>query len=123
MPDREIDTRGVVIGGSGILAAVVVAILATFLLLAYWHISARGGSGASLDAPIAGANLEEAPQPALETYLESKRRQLDAYGWVDAQHRIAHIPIDAAMQLLVERSRNTNSNNASKPATRRSARP
>ena len=32
----------------------------------------------------------------------SKRRELTSYGWVDREHGVARIPIDRAMDLVVE---------------------
>jgi hypothetical protein len=33
---------------------------------------------------------------------ERKRRELESYGWVDRERRIVRIPIDAAIDLVVE---------------------
>lgn len=103
-PDPAIATPRIALSGAVLLATVCVAILAVLGLLVHWHIAVRGGSGAALDAPIAGARLETAPQPDLDRYLAGKRRQLDSYGWVDPARHVAHIPIDAAMKLLVEQA-------------------
>ena len=50
------------------------------------------------------ARLLSAPQPVLSQELEQGRERLQHSGWVNEQQGIAHIPIEAAMALLVERS-------------------
>jgi len=41
--------------------------------------------------------LDEKKQPAR---LAAQRARLDAYGWSDAAHTVAHIPIERAMELV-----------------------
>jgi len=46
--------------------------------------------------------LQEDPSAELER-LEESRDRLHTFGWVDREAGIAHIPVDAAMDLLAER--------------------
>jgi hypothetical protein len=54
---------------------------------------------------------EEFPQPRLQVNPESDLREsrdlaaatLDSYGWVDRKAGVAHIPIERAIQLTIER--------------------
>lgn len=39
------------------------------------------------------------------TWREAAHRRLDGFGWVDRQKGIAHIPIDRAMDLVVQGAR------------------
>jgi hypothetical protein len=53
------------------------------------------------------------PQPRLQVVAPADRaaqysaqaRQLNSYGWVDPQHRVARIPIERAMILLATQSK------------------
>lgn len=47
--------------------------------------------------------LQVQPRLDLEKYLDSQNRALTSYGWVDKQNGVIRIPIDRAMDLLVER--------------------
>lgn len=52
------------------------------------------------------------PTPRLQTHAPRDRaaqyrlqaQQLNSYGWVDAEHRLAHIPIERAMALLAQQA-------------------
>jgi hypothetical protein len=46
--------------------------------------------------------LQSAPQLDLAQYQAEKRKLLESTEWVDAQHRIARIPIADAMQMLAQ---------------------
>ena len=50
-----------------------------------------------------GPRLQVDPKTELRTYLESEQKRLSTYGWVDQSAGVAHIPIERAMDLLLER--------------------
>jgi hypothetical protein len=50
-----------------------------------------------------GPALQSAPQPELASYRAQQAERLHGSGWVDAPGRIARIPIEDAMALLVAR--------------------
>lgn len=50
-----------------------------------------------------GPRLQVAPRHDLNTYLEAEQKRLSNYGWVDQSAGVVHIPIDRAMDLLLER--------------------
>jgi hypothetical protein len=60
--------------------------------------------------PTAGAPAVEAPYPALdpdvqawaEEQIRSSRERANSYGWVDRQANIVHIPVERAMDLLLQ---------------------
>jgi hypothetical protein len=62
------------------------------------------------------------PAPRLQTHAPLDRaalyrlqtRQLNTYGWLDAEHHLAHIPIERAMALLAQQA-------ASRPSHRSGA--
>jgi hypothetical protein len=44
------------------------------------------------------------PAADIAEYQKAKQKQLTSYGWTDASHTSAHVPIDRAMQMLAEQS-------------------
>ncbi len=61
--------------------------------------------------PLAEGQVREPPQPRLQTqpfkdvYLlrQHEAEQLSSYGWVDKSTGVARLPIDRAMELILER--------------------
>ena len=47
--------------------------------------------------------LQVSPEADNRAYLEREKQQLNRYGWIDRDKGIARIPIDRAMDLLIER--------------------
>lgn len=47
--------------------------------------------------------LQQFPEREMRTYEESERQRLTTYGWVNEEQGVAHIPIDEAMRLTLER--------------------
>lgn len=83
-----------------LVAAVALVLAAVAALTRLWGVEATSGwrNETRLEGPEPA--LETAPQRALDDYLESKRRILDSYGWVDPSRHLARIPIEAAMRAL-----------------------
>lgn len=50
----------------------------------------------------AGPRLQDSPARDMETYIRSEFNKLHSYGWVEPG-QVARIPIDRAIELLVER--------------------
>ena len=47
--------------------------------------------------------LQVAPRTELESYREIDKQELDTYGWVDKHNGVVRIPIDRAMDLVLQR--------------------
>jgi hypothetical protein len=47
--------------------------------------------------------LQVQPGVDLHTYCEGQLQQLDTYGWVDPNNEVVRIPVDRAMDLILER--------------------
>jgi hypothetical protein len=62
--------------------------------------------------------LQNAPLRDYASYHASQDAYLGSYGWVDRQRTVAHIPIEQAMNLLVERGwpKTTGSGQPQQPA-------
>lgn len=92
------------------------AIVGAIVLVAMWGLLRSFQAGAAKRdqpvPPLVAANLRRTPrEPRLEPNplaprVAAQAREdaiLESYGWVDRNGGIARIPIDRAMQLLVER--------------------
>jgi len=47
--------------------------------------------------------LQVAPRVDLQAYCEAQLQELNTYGWVDPHNEVVRIPVDRAMDLIVER--------------------
>jgi hypothetical protein len=72
--------------------------------------------------------LETNERGQLRDFLMNEEDQLNSYGWVDEKAGVAHIPIDRAMDLLVQRGlpvftqgANTSGSTVAKPEDKKSA--
>jgi hypothetical protein len=54
---------------------------------------------------VPSPKLEADPGADLQRYLAAKEKALHSYGWIDRQRGVVHIPIERAMDLTVEESR------------------
>ena len=107
--DRELDLRGVLSFGIGLALTMVVVLGVVWLLVARWkerQIARDPGP-----SPIAEANRPRLPpEPRLQSSpvrdMEELRAREDSvlttYGWVDRREGIARIPIDRAIEVLLE---------------------
>ncbi len=56
-------------------------------------------------APVPEPRLQVNPQQDLEEMIRQENEVLSTYGWIDRGRGIARIPIDRAMQLLLEKEK------------------
>jgi hypothetical protein len=106
----DIDLRGVLRFGLGLLVVGIVIHLAVWLLFLYFADRATSSTGPQY--PLAkGQENRLPPEPRLQTNPRQDLRDLRAsedailnsYGWVDKNTGTMRIPIDEAMKLAVER--------------------
>jgi hypothetical protein len=108
--DREIDVRGVLWSGIGLVVlALVVSLLMWWLL--------RGFSRFDVERDVRLTPIEQAnpPQPPPEPRLqvnpsedlrrmrEEEEQRLTKAGWVDRRQGTVRVPIDVAMEVIVSR--------------------
>ncbi|MGH9430450.1 MAG: hypothetical protein ACRD3T_02800 [Terriglobia bacterium] len=48
-------------------------------------------------------HLQVSSSTDLETYRKQQTETLDSYGWVDPKHTVVHIPIDQAMDIMLQK--------------------
>jgi hypothetical protein len=109
--ERDQVSVAVVYAGAAVLAFVLIA--GSFLT---WLVARHSVVGAGLrreGAPVTvlPREINMVDQTLFSAHLASrgdwdaKRRALNSYAWIDRDRKIAAIPIDRAMQLLLERGR------------------
>jgi len=108
--ERDIRLRPIIVAG------VSLALLAGLTFLAMWllfdYLDARQARF-DVTPPLIEARqpppeprLQVSPQQDLQAMLAAERARLHSYGWVDRQAGIVRIPIERAMEILVERANN-----------------
>jgi hypothetical protein len=98
----DIDARVIVMAGIALVLVIVCVAGASYALLSVWH-AKPAGPNAPLDFTVSGAALESAPQLDRAQFDAEKHRMIEEYGWVDRAGGVARIPVDAAMDTLVQR--------------------
>ena len=101
------DVSGRVIEYSTIAFAATLALTLAALWIFYRAMETRPAT-VHLPPPIdvqpqhSGPTLQRNPSLDLRRFLAEERRQLESYGWVDAARQRAQIPIDRAMELILQ---------------------
>jgi hypothetical protein len=107
----DIDARAILITGVALLVVILCVAGASYALLDVWN-AKFAGPNAVLDFSMSGAVLESAPQLDRAQFDADKRRLISEYGWVDRAGGVARIPVDVAMDLLVQRNAGNTSRGA-----------
>lgn len=92
---------------------VMAAILAATSLSLIWlfkHFERAENPGSFVAAPFAGTQtlpppprIQPLPGVDMQTYYQSQQNLLNTYGWADKQNGLVRLPIDRAMELLLQR--------------------
>jgi hypothetical protein len=104
---RDIDVRKVAIYGVGVLLALCLTGLAVTLLV--FKEAARENEGA-MPSPVYETR-QTPPEPRLQAYpaldlkklREYEESRLHSYGWVDRSNGVVRMPIDRAMEIVLEK--------------------
>ncbi|MBP1634599.1 MAG: hypothetical protein H6Q10_1173 [Acidobacteria bacterium] len=106
---RDLSTRVVVIFGASLVAGAVIVLVAVWWLFvamgrANQHAYAREYPLARVGAPQPppSPRLQTQPREELKRMRQEEDAVLSGYGWADPNAGRVRIPIDRAMQLLVE---------------------
>jgi len=93
-----------------LVVAAILAVMSFSLIGLFNHFEHAQHPGSVVAAPFAA---QPAPPPApriqpnplvdMQTYHQSQENVLNTYGWIDRQNGIVRLPIDRAMQLLLQR--------------------
>lgn len=106
---RDVNPRAILWVGVAIIISAVVIHFAVGGIFDFF--SAREAHKGKPPATLVNAKRQPPPAPRLQTdapadLQEMRAREttaLESYGWVDRQKGIVHIPVERAMELLVER--------------------
>jgi len=104
---RDASIRGLVIFGLTLFVTLGLVLVLSARL--FWHFAKVQSLGppaspfAHLRTLPPVPRLQADPRRDLHRFRESQRELLSGYGWVDKNAGIVHIPIDRAMDLLVQR--------------------
>ena len=106
----DVNFRGILAFGVGLVIAAVIIHFVVWLLFAYF--AGRESQLAAREFPLAAEQQNRLPpEPRLQTsprqdLTELRRREdaiLGSYGWVDKDAGVVRIPIGEAMKLTLER--------------------
>jgi hypothetical protein len=100
--------------GFGVLFAVIAAVSAALMAALFWGYDRKAERRDEVVEAAAGLELREPglpPLPRLQVYpvrhwkdfQAAERERLDSYGWMDRSSGAVHVPIDRAIELIVER--------------------
>ncbi len=105
---RDLPVRGIALFGIAFLIVMaLVLVVATGTQFAFArqlniHIPSNL-QGAPIPALPPEPRLETVPGETMDQLRAAEDKQLQTYGWVDKNAGITHIPIDRAMDLLIQR--------------------
>lgn len=119
---RDVNPRAILWVGVAIIISAVVIHFAVWGVFDFF--SAREAHKGKPPATLVNAKRQPPPRPRLQTdapadLQEMRAREdavLESYGWVDRQNGIVHIPVQRAMELLVERGLPTTEPTMTNPA-------
>ncbi len=100
----DLRPRVVLLAAGGVVAMVlVVAFIATVLARSFHPLPP--GASALQFPPAPAVPLRSDPVEEQAAFQREKRSRLESYGWVDASHQSAHVPIERAMEMLARKER------------------
>jgi len=104
---RDANIRSMLEFGFWLAMVLVVTLFAMKLAYHYFAKMEPVGAPASPFTNVreipAGPLLQSMPHVDLQTYCEDQQQQVNTYGWVDQQAGVVRLPVDRAMDLILER--------------------
>jgi hypothetical protein len=104
---RDVNTRGILYFVIGLFALLVFSLVSMRWLFGYFSETQPLGPAASPFTNVrvlpAGPRLQVQPVADLDAVRAAQEDALNSYGWVDRANGKVRIPIDRAMDLLLER--------------------
>jgi len=103
----DVDVGGVLRYGIAIAVGAGLATVVLWIAMRYWAgeplpFQVQIPPAVVTPAVVRGPGLDAEPEISLDKMLLHQDEWLHSYGWLDHKTGIVHIPIDQAMQLLVE---------------------
>jgi hypothetical protein len=103
---KDATPRWVVFSGIGLMGLIILSLVAVAFLLGYFRSQSQAVYGPGPTPTFAQPpepRLQVDPNQDLQSIRATQETQLNSYGWVNKNAGIAHISIDAAMQILAQR--------------------
>ena len=94
-----LDVQAISVAALAVLLLIVMASGLVRLLATLHGTSTGAATHSQIEVPPLAATDARAQ---LHDYQRAQATRLNSYGWEDSTHRFAHIPIERAMQLLVQ---------------------
>lgn len=92
--------------GLGLVALIVIAIIVVYGYFSYFSHQAKKRNRSISSIQVSQTpplpRLQSDPTQDLRKLRAADEKRLNGLGWIDPEKRIAHIPIDRAIDLLVE---------------------
>jgi hypothetical protein len=105
----------------GLFLLIVVALVGMEWMFNYFIRTQQLGPAASpfaeSQAPPPGPHLQIHPALHLKQLRNAEEEKLESYGWVDQKAGIARIPVDRAMDLLIQKGLPVRAENPVKPSS------
>ena len=106
---RDVDVPSLFTIAFLLLLVCIVVLIVVTLMMHYFKVHEPAVTAGQANIPV--TRSREFPQPrlivkpgaTLADLRAAENAELNSYGWVDRNAGIAHIPIDRAMQLLLQR--------------------
>ena len=107
LESADVDVRRVALIAGALAATVIGCAILAFGLLAWFSRDVIGPTGPNSDArsiqAFAAPRLETTPARDIASFKREQAQKLERYGWIDHSRGIVHIPIERAIELMVER--------------------
>ncbi|MGA8222229.1 MAG: hypothetical protein WB780_11295 [Candidatus Acidiferrales bacterium] len=104
---KDADVRSLLKFGLSLFVILVVVLISMKWTFSYFAASQQLGPPAS---PFENARvlppqprLQPQPRLDLEAYCSTQMTELNTYGWVDPHNEVVRIPVDRAMDLIIQR--------------------
>jgi hypothetical protein len=96
--------------------AIILVVVALLLILLFKHFQKAEPAGSFVATPFEAVeptppppHIQPDPRADMRSYADSQEKLLNTYGWIDRQNGIVRLPIDRAMELLLQRGLPTRS--------------
>jgi hypothetical protein len=115
---RDLRVNNVLLIGLGLLVVILLSLLISFETYRHFLTQVREEQSAKILSPLrTGQPAPLPPEPRLQgapghpllgpddlkAVLQAANQQLNSYGWINQEAGIAHIPVEDAMRLIVEK--------------------
>lgn len=105
---HDVQLRPILLFALGMLITAVVIHLLIWWMMGLWTnqdlaLQPQLAPADVTPQPMQGPGVQPFPVSELDVLLTKQNDRLESYGWVDRDAGVVHIPIERAMQLLIER--------------------